>query len=100
MTTSRLDLDDYHANVNAGYHCANMAGTWMSMLFGFGGMRLRDGKLTFAPVLPEKWNSYRFRVLWRGRLIEVKVDREGAHYRLVRGDAVTILSYGKEITIS
>lgn len=100
MTTSRLDLDDYHANVNAGYHCANMAGTWMSMLFGFGGMRIRDGKLSFAPVLPEKWNSYRFRVLFRGRLIEVKVDREGAHYRLVRGEALSIVSYGKEITIS
>ena len=99
MTTSRLDLDDYHANVNAGYHCANMAGTWMSMLFGFGGMRIRDGELSFAPVLPEKWNSYRFRVLFRGRLIEVTVDREGAHYRLVRGDALKIKSYGEEITV-
>lgn len=100
MTTSRLDLDDYHANVNAGYHCANMAGTWMSMLFGFGGMRIKDGELSFAPVLPEKWNSYRFRVLFRGRLIEVKVDKRGARYRLIKGDALTIRSYGEETVIS
>lgn len=99
MTTSRLDLDDYHANVNAGYHCANMAGTWMSMVFGFGGMRLDGGELSFAPVLPEKWNSYRFRLLWRGRLLEVKVDQAGAHYRLLRGDALTIKSNGQEITV-
>ena len=76
-----------------------MAGTWMSMVFGFGGMRLDGGELSFAPVLPEKWNSYRFRLLWRGRLLEVKVDQTGAHYRLLRGDALTIKSNGQEITV-
>lgn len=99
MTTSRLDLDDYHANVNAGYHCANMAGTWMSMLFGFGGMRLNGDMLEFSPVLPQKWNSYRFRVLVRGSLIEVFVDKNGAKYSLIKGESVTIKSYGEEIEI-
>ena len=99
MTTSRLDLDDYHANTNAGYHCANMAGTWMSMVFGFGGMRIMGDTLTFAPTLPEKWNSYKFRVLFKGRLIEVFVERSGATYTLIKGDSISIRSYGKEINI-
>ena len=99
MTTSRLDLDDYHANVNAGYHCANMAGTWMSMLFGFGGMRVNDDALEFAPVLPEKWNSYKFRILFKGRLIEVFVDKSGAKYSVIKGEPIAIKSYGEEIVI-
>ena len=99
MTTSRLDLDDYHANVNAGYHCANMAGTWMSMLFGFGGMRVNDDALEFAPVLPEKWNSYKFRILIKGRLIEVFVDKSGAKYSVIKGEPIAIKSYGEEIVI-
>ena len=49
--------------------------------------------------LAYKWNSYRFRLLWRGRLLEVKVDQAGAHYRLLRGDALTIRSNGQEITV-
>ncbi len=99
MTTSRLDLDDYHANVNAGYHCANMAGTWMSMVFGFGGMRLCDGILKFAPVLPEKWNSYSFRIWYKGSLLQVKMDKSGASYTVIEGNPVKILSYGNEIVV-
>ncbi len=99
MTTSRLDLDDYHANVNAGYHCANMAGTWMSMVFGFGGMRLHDGILEFAPVIPEKWNGYTFKIRYQGRLISIHMDKNGAQYKVLEGEPVKITSYGKEITI-
>ena len=99
MTTSRLDLDDYHANTNAGYHCANMAGTWMSMLFGFGGMKITDNTIEFAPNLPEKWNSYRFRILYKGRLIEVFVDKNGAKYSLIKGKPIKIKSYGKETEV-
>lgn len=99
MTTSRLDLDDYHANTNAGYHCANMAGTWMSMLFGFGGMRIDDDSIEFSPVLPEKWNSYKFRILFKGRLIEVFVDKNGAKYSVIKGEPIAIKSFGEDIVI-
>ena len=92
-------LDDYHANTNAGYHCANMAGTWMSMLFGFGGMRINGDELEFAPVLPEKWNSYKFRILFKGRLIEVFVDKNGAKYSVIKGEPIAIKSFGEDIVI-
>ncbi len=99
MTTSRLDLDDYHANTNAGYHCANMAGTWMGVVFGFGGMRLHDGVLEFAPVIPEKWNAYTFKICYQGRLIQVHMDKNGVTYSVLEGAPIQIISYGKEITI-
>ncbi len=100
MTTSRLDLDDYHANVHAGYHCANMAGTWMGLVSGFGGMRLHDGILEFAPVLPDKWNSYTFRIWYRGSLLQVTMKKDGVKYSVIEGKPVEILSYGKPLTVT
>jgi maltose phosphorylase len=38
LRTSRLDLDDYNKEVEEGLHITSMAGTWMSIVEGFGGM--------------------------------------------------------------
>ncbi|HEU4496567.1 MAG TPA: family 65 glycosyl hydrolase domain-containing protein, partial [Flavobacterium sp.] len=37
LRTSRLDLDDYNKEVEEGCHITSMAGTWMSIVEGFGG---------------------------------------------------------------
>ena len=99
MSSARLDLDDMHHNTKDGLHMANMAGTWTGLTRGFGGMRCRDGKLSFAPVLPPKWQGYRFRVLYRGRCVEVSMGAEGPSYRLVSGAPITVSSCGKEIEL-
>ena len=99
MSSARLDLDDMHRNTKDGLHMANMAGTWIGLAEGFGGMRCRNGKLSFAPALPPRWNGYRFRVLYRGRCVEVDMDQEGPSYRLVSGAPITIFSYGKELKL-
>jgi maltose phosphorylase len=77
MRTSRLDLDDYNHEAHEGLHITSMAGTWMSIVQGFGGMRVEKDEITFKPMLPKQWKSYRFRVLFRGKVIEVEVSGEG-----------------------
>ena len=42
LRTSRLDLDDYNNEVEEGLHITSMAGTWMSIVEGFGGMRIKE----------------------------------------------------------
>ena len=76
LRTSRLDLDDYNNDTEDGCHITSMAGTWMAVVEGFGGMRVRDEKLSFDPFLPEKWNSFSFHVSFRGALLEVKVNKK------------------------
>lgn len=93
LSTARMDLDDTHKNTKDGIHAANMAGTWMCVVNGFGGMRVYDGQLSFAPSLPAQWEYYRFRVLYRGRRIEVTVKPTGAEYRLLSGAAITIFDH-------
>jgi trehalose/maltose hydrolase-like predicted phosphorylase len=53
LRTSRLDLDDYNNDTEDGLHITSMGGTWMAVVMGLGGMRFRDGKLIFNPILPE-----------------------------------------------
>ena len=49
LRTSRLDLDDYNKEVEEGLHITSMAGTWMSIVEGFGGMRVKNDALHFEP---------------------------------------------------
>jgi maltose phosphorylase len=75
MRTSRLDLDDYNHEAHEGLHITSMAGTWMSIVQGFGGMRVENDDLTFKPMLPVQWNAYSFNVLFRGKVVHVRVDK-------------------------
>ena len=99
MSSARLDLDDMHHNTKDGLHMANMAGTWTGLAEGFGGMRCRGGELSFAPVLPPKWQGYRFRVFYRGRCVEACMGPGGPEYRLVSGEPITIRSFGQELEL-
>jgi maltose phosphorylase len=77
MRTSRLDLDDYNHEAHEGLHITSMAGTWMSIVQGFGGMRVVNDELTFSAMLPKQWKSYAFNVLFRGKVVNVKVSGSG-----------------------
>ena len=69
LRTSRLDLDDYNKEVNEGLHITSMAGSWMAVIQGFAGMRVRNGQLTFDPELPKHWTHLSFKVNFRGEII-------------------------------
>ncbi len=73
LRTARLDLDDYNNDTEDGCHTTSMAGTWMSVVQGFGGMRVKNNQLHFNPVLPAQWQSLSFNILFRRSLLKVKV---------------------------
>lgn len=41
LRTARLDLDNYNNDTTDGLHITSMAGTWMSITYGFGGLRIK-----------------------------------------------------------
>ena len=98
--TARLDLDDHNGNTADGVHTANMAGTWLSIVAGFGGMRMQKGRLCFSPFLPEGWRGYSFRVAFGGALLEVSVRGESARYRLLRGGSVAFSHGGESVALT
>lgn len=100
LRTSRLDLDDYNKEVEEGLHITSMAGTWMSIVEGFGGMRVRDGKLCFAPKIPEQWEMYSFKLNFRDRVIKVTVTQERTDFYIDQGEALEIMVNNKSMTLS
>ncbi len=74
LRTARLDLDDYNREVHEGLHITSMAGSWLSVVEGFGGVRVGcDGRLHIAPKLPEGWSSLAFRLHYRGAILAIRV---------------------------
>lgn len=90
LRTARLDLDDYNNDTEDGCHITSMAGTWLSVTKGFGGMRVKNGKLAFDPFLPEQWESYSFRLEFRGRVVKVKVSKGKTETLLESGEPMEI----------
>lgn len=71
LRTARLDLDDYNHEVDEGLHITSMAGTWLSVVQGFGGMRNFDNKLIFNPIIPKQWKSFSFKINYRGTILRI-----------------------------
>jgi len=97
--TARMDLDDVNGNVADGVHTAAMAGTWISIVYGFAGMRDHDGALSFSPRLPDAWKRLLFRLRFRGRLLEIEITRETATYRLSEGGPIAVSHRGRELRL-
>jgi maltose phosphorylase len=100
LRTSRLDLDDYNHEVDEGLHITSMGGTWMSVIYGFGGMRIRDGLLSFEPLLPGAWTSLSFIILYRGRTLNILVEKEGISIKNLEGEAVELYLSGSRVQLA
>ncbi|UFH35993.1 glycoside hydrolase family 65 protein [Flavobacterium acetivorans] len=85
LRTSRLDLDDYNKEVKEGCHITSMAGTWMSIVEGFGGMRVKEDKLHFSPKIPKQWKAYSFKINFRNQILTVAVSQNKTTFS-VNGD--------------
>jgi trehalose/maltose hydrolase-like predicted phosphorylase len=100
METARLDLDDTHGNTHYGVHTAAMAGTWMGVAYGFGGMRVADGALRFAPTLPARWQHYQFQIHIHGALLQVRIDASEARYTLLQGESLGLTHRGERVSLT
>jgi alpha,alpha-trehalose phosphorylase len=94
-----LDLQDREHNTKDGLHMAALAGAWMALVNGFGGMRAGNGLLGFSPRLPLGLVGLSFRLRYRGRLVHVEVRSDKAQYTLLSGDPLTISHHGQQMTL-
>jgi alpha,alpha-trehalose phosphorylase len=85
-----MDLADIGGNVADGAHIAATGGAWMTLIYGFAGLRDHGGIVSFAPRLPAQWQGMRFRLQVCGRTLEIDLNHERATYRLMTGDPLTI----------
>jgi alpha,alpha-trehalose phosphorylase len=98
-----MDLHDLHQNARDGVHVASLAGSWIALVAGLGGMRDFNGQLSFAPRLPSRINNLEFSLLWRGLRLRVNVNAEEVTYSLRNGGGsarLTLVHHGKEIEVT
>jgi len=101
VRTSRLDLDDYNHEVDEGCHITSMAGTWMSIVQGFGGMRVNEsGNLSFNPQIPEQWKSFSFTINFRNQTLKVQVNQTETTFELDGASDLQIKVNDKTITVT
>lgn len=99
LRTSRLDLDDYNKEVHEGLHITSMAGTWMSIVEGFGGMRVKNDQLHFEPGIPEQWSGYSFKINFRGQVLKVTVSSVETQFNLEGNHELSVFVKGKEVKV-
>lgn len=99
VQTARLDLDDYNNDVADGLHISSMAGTWLAIVQGFGGMRVKENKLHLNPHIPEKWNAFAFNILFRNNLLNIRVEKDRTVIHNVKGDTIELYLNGKVVEI-
>lgn len=95
-----MDLNDFKNNTGGGVHSACLGGTWMAVVNGMAGMRDYPDGLRFNPMLPHAWKRYRFKVRYRGALLEVVVDETNTTLRLLEGDSVTCMVGDSTVDVS
>jgi alpha,alpha-trehalose phosphorylase len=101
MAALLMDLADVGGNVKDGCHIASMGGTWMMLVYGFGGMRDDDGTLSFWPRRAPQDNAIlRFPVTYRGQMLEIEIGVEKVEYALREGDGLVIRHEKEEIHLT
>ena len=96
IKTARMDLDDIHSKTKDGIHTANMGGTWMSIVFGFAGLRIKEDMLCFRPSLPKSWKELSFNLQYKGSMLKVTL-KQGKTLIKVKGKNVIKLKIGEKI---
>ncbi|MEV0566400.1 glycoside hydrolase family 65 protein [Dactylosporangium sp. NPDC050588] len=94
-----VDLYNLQHNSGDGLHMASLAGTWLALVAGFGGMRDHGGELSFMPRLPDRLDRLSFAITCHGGILRVTVDHEEATYQLDSGE-MTLRHHGEQFTVA
>jgi alpha,alpha-trehalose phosphorylase len=100
-----MDLGDLEHNTQDGLHLASLAGSWLALVAGFGGMRnywkpgCETGSLRFAPRLPSALRRLSFRLVYQGQRLRVVVRPEEASYELAGDTAIEIEHHRQRVTL-
>jgi alpha,alpha-trehalose phosphorylase len=97
--TARLDIDNTHKNTKDGLHMANMGGTWLALVYGFAGMRIRNGELHLNPSMPKQWEKLSFKLVYREALLKVNITSNKINYSLEEGKELEFFHCEEKITL-
>ncbi len=98
--TVGIDIEDQSGNTRDGLHIANMGGAYLSIIAGFGGMRLDSAGLRLFPLLPDGWTGYSFTLAYRGSRMSVSVNPSGCALRILEGENCEVMVYDRSVCVT
>ncbi len=102
---ANIDLKNIPKNLEDGIHAANLGGVWQAVIFGFAGVRCREGILSINPVLPGNFKRIRFSLFFRKSLFEIEIRENKSVSIKVKNSAFSdsgsreIKVYGRKIKL-
>ncbi|KRL76327.1 glycoside hydrolase family 65 protein [Secundilactobacillus paracollinoides] len=99
MDTALTDLTDAQGNVGDGIHAANMGGSWLSLIYGFAGLEIKDTTLHLHPKLPTEWLEMRFKLWFQHRHIGITINHQAVILENLKGKPITIQIGDKQVTL-
>lgn len=100
LRTARLDIDDINKEVKEGLHITSMAGTWLSIVEGFAGLKVKQQNLHINPLIPEVWEMYSFMIRFRNKLLKISITRVKVEVENLSDERIIINVGGEEKSIS
>ncbi len=100
LRTARLDLDNYNNDTEDGCHTTSQAGTWMSVVQGFGGFKVKNDQIHLNPFIPGNWKSFAFKIVFRDVLLKINVSADTVTITNEADATTTLVVYGKEYTVN
>ena len=93
-----IDLADTHTMIAGGLHMAALGGTWLTAIFGFAGLSLRNDEVALNPKLPASWKIMDFGMEWRGRRLKIRINAEDRviQAKLQTGESMALLVNGRK----
>lgn len=98
--TVRTDLTDLQGNSADGLHLANLGGSWLTVVEGFGGVIIKDNQLTINNHLPKEWTKLTVRMSYQARRLEISYLPDKTEVRLLAGAPLELMIDGVKKTIS
>lgn len=99
LRTARLDLDDYNNDTEDGCHITSMAGTWLAVVKGFGGLRIDAGGIRLNPYCPDHWTSLAFKIRFRGVLLQVTTTQTDTTVENFSDQPISLRLHGQSVTL-
>ena len=92
--TVRTDLIDLQGNTSDGLHLANLGGSWLTIVAGFGGLQIKNDILTITNHLPDEWKQLSLKIMYHGSLLKIDYTKDKTQVTLVEGQPVEIFVDG------
>lgn len=97
---SMIDLGTFMGSSNAGIHAASFGGVWECVVYGFGGVRMLNGKLRIDPSLPDHWSRLDYTIIWNGQKLALEVTADQLRVQNLTGQKPVLFeTRGQEYTV-